>query len=133
MTTTLTPARIFETAAAFWPAKTLLSAVELGVFTELAGGPKANAELAKSLGIRADRSLDFFDALVALGFLDRKGRRPGRALHEHCRNRLFPRPQQADLRGRHAGDAERAPVRLLERSHGRPPYGKGPKRVQERR
>jgi SAM-dependent methyltransferase len=76
MTTSLTPARILETAAAFWPAKVLLSAVELGVFTELARGPKANAELAKELGIRADRSLDFFDALVALGFLERNGDGP---------------------------------------------------------
>ena len=29
----LTPARIMEVGMAFWPAKTLLSAVELGLFT----------------------------------------------------------------------------------------------------
>jgi predicted O-methyltransferase YrrM len=69
----LTPARILETATAFWPAKVLLSAVELGLFTELAKGPVENVALATALGIRVDRSRDFFDALVAMGFLDRKG------------------------------------------------------------
>jgi len=73
MTQRLTSARILETATAFWPAKVLLSAVELGLFTELAAGSLANAELAAALGIRADRSADFFDALVAMGFLEREG------------------------------------------------------------
>ena len=35
----LTPARIMEVGMAFWPAKTLLSAVELGLFTTLAPTP----------------------------------------------------------------------------------------------
>jgi hypothetical protein len=73
MTSQLTPARILETATAFWPAKVLLSAVELGLFTELAREPLDNAQLASALGIRADRSPDFFDALVAMGFLNRAG------------------------------------------------------------
>jgi hypothetical protein len=73
----LTPARILETATAFWPAKVLLSAVELGLFTELARKPLDNDQLAAALGIRADRSPDFFDALVAMGFLNREGDGPG--------------------------------------------------------
>lgn len=73
----LTPARILETATAFWPAKVLLSAVELGVFTKLARGPLDNATLAHTIGVRPDRSPDFFDALVAMGFLDRDGEGPG--------------------------------------------------------
>ncbi len=32
MTAQLTPARILETATAFWPSKVLLTAVELGIF-----------------------------------------------------------------------------------------------------
>jgi predicted O-methyltransferase YrrM len=76
MTHDLTPARILETATAFWPAKVLLSAVELGVFTELARAPLDNAQLAARIGIRADRSPDFFDALVAMGFLSRQGDGP---------------------------------------------------------
>lgn len=73
MTTPLTPARILETATAFWPAKVLLTAVELGLFTALANGPKTNEALARKLEVRADRSADFFDALVAMGFLNRAG------------------------------------------------------------
>jgi len=77
MTSALTPARILETATAFWPAKVLLSAVELGLFTQLANQPLDNTQLAGTLGIRADRSADFFDALVAMGFLNREGDGPG--------------------------------------------------------
>ena len=69
----INPARILETATAFWPSKVLLSAIELGVFTHLEGGPRDNAGLAAAIGIRADRSPDFFDALVAMGFLERDG------------------------------------------------------------
>lgn len=73
MTTAPSPARILETATAFFPAKVMLSAVELGLFTQLARGPLDGAALAAALGIRADRAADFFDALVALGFLNREG------------------------------------------------------------
>jgi len=76
MNPNLTPARILETATAFWPSKVLLSAVELGLFTALGGGPLDNAALASAVGIRADRSADFFDALVAMGFLEREGDGP---------------------------------------------------------
>ena len=38
MSSPLTPERILQTGFAFWPAKTLLSAIEIGVFTELAHG-----------------------------------------------------------------------------------------------
>jgi hypothetical protein len=77
MTSALTPARILETATAFWPAKVLLSAVELGLFTQLAKQPLDNPQLAGALGIRVDRSADFFDSLVAMGFLNREGDGPG--------------------------------------------------------
>jgi SAM-dependent methyltransferase len=76
MTTDLSPARILETATAFFPAKVMLSAIELGLFTQLARGPLQGSALAAALGIRADRSADFFDALVALGFLNREGNGP---------------------------------------------------------
>jgi len=73
MSPQVTPARILETATAFWPAKTLLSAVELGLFTQLAKGPLNNEALAAAVGIRPERSADFLDALVAMGFLYREG------------------------------------------------------------
>ena len=37
----LRPDKILQTGLAFWPSKTLLSAIELDLFTELAGGPQA--------------------------------------------------------------------------------------------
>jgi hypothetical protein len=57
----------------FWASKTLLSAVELGLFTELAkSGPLEEADLRDRLGLHARSSRDFFDALVALGMLQRE-------------------------------------------------------------
>ena len=69
----LTPARIMEVGMAFWPAKTLLSAVKLGVFTELGNGPKTGAELCHALRLAPRSNPDFFDTLVALKFLEREG------------------------------------------------------------
>ena len=67
----LNPGKILETGLAFWPAKTLLSAVELGVFTELAKKPDTVQPLAERLGIHERGARDFFDTLVSLGFLQR--------------------------------------------------------------
>lgn len=62
---------IVKTGLGFWASKTLLSAVELGVFTELARGGKRLPELEQALGLHPRSSRDFLDALVALRFLDR--------------------------------------------------------------
>ncbi len=72
----LTPARIMEVGMAFWPAKVLLSAVELGVFTELGGGAKSGTELQSALKLHSRANPDFFDTLVALHFLEREGDGP---------------------------------------------------------
>jgi SAM-dependent methyltransferase len=67
-----TPEKIMELACAFWASKTLLSAVELGLFSELAKGP-ANAEsLRDRLDLHERSARDFLDALVALGMLERR-------------------------------------------------------------
>ena len=65
-----------EVGMAFWPSKTLLSAVELGVFTRLGGVAMSGDELQAALGLHARANPDFFDTLVALGFLDRDGDGP---------------------------------------------------------
>jgi len=70
----LDPAPILETGFGFWSSKVLLSAVELGVFTELAVAPRTREALGAALKIHPRGSLDLFDALVALGFLEREGR-----------------------------------------------------------
>src|SRR5277367_514518 len=56
----------------FWASKTVLSAVELGLFTELAKHPETLAELSARLGLHPRSARDFLDALVALGLLERK-------------------------------------------------------------
>lgn len=72
MNTPLTPEKILQTGMAFWPAKVLLSAVELGVFTELAKGPMSFDALSGRLGLHPRSARDFLDSLVALGFLGRR-------------------------------------------------------------
>jgi hypothetical protein len=67
-----TPEAILQTGLAFWPAKTLLSAIELGLFTELAAGPDTCEGLRTRLGLHPRSARDFFDTLVALGFLRRE-------------------------------------------------------------
>ena len=65
------PDHILQTGLAFWASKTLLSAVEMEVFTELAKGPEDLPSLTGRLGLHPRSSRDFLDALVALGFLER--------------------------------------------------------------
>jgi O-methyltransferase domain/Dimerisation domain len=72
-----TPAHIFKTGFGFWEAKALLSAVELGLFTELAKGPAALKTLSQKLGLHERAARDFLDALVALKLLDRQDGRYG--------------------------------------------------------
>jgi hypothetical protein len=70
-----TPEKILQTGLAFWPAKTLLSAIEMGLFTELARGAQSFDLLSGRLGLHPRSARDFLDALVALGFLQRSGDR----------------------------------------------------------
>ncbi len=65
------PETILQTGFAFWSSKVLLSAIEMGVFTELAGGPEPFDALSARLGLHPRSARDFLDALVALGFLQR--------------------------------------------------------------
>lgn len=65
MTTPLTPEKILQTGLAFWPAKTLLSAIEMGVFTELARGAEGFEALRGRLGLHPRSARDFLDTLVA--------------------------------------------------------------------
>lgn len=55
----------------FWASKTLLSAIEMELFTELARHPEDGESLRDRLGLHPRSSKDFLDALVALGFLER--------------------------------------------------------------
>lgn len=68
---TITPDHIMQIGSGFWASKTLLSAVELGVFTELARRPATASELRERLQLHERSARDFLDALVALGLLQR--------------------------------------------------------------
>ncbi|WP_412069201.1 methyltransferase [Rubrivirga sp. IMCC43871] len=67
------PDHIMRTATAFWASKTLLTAVEFDLFSTLASGAMTADELGEALGIHPRGRFDFFDALLALGFLARDG------------------------------------------------------------
>ncbi len=65
------PARILQTGLAFWPAKTLLSAVELDLFSLLAEEPLTAGQVRDRLSLHGRGLHDFLDALVALEMLTR--------------------------------------------------------------
>jgi DNA-binding IclR family transcriptional regulator len=69
----LTPEAILQLGFGFWGSKTLLSAVELGVFSALASGPLDAQTLMDRLGLHPRSARDFLDALVALRLLERSG------------------------------------------------------------
>jgi 2-polyprenyl-3-methyl-5-hydroxy-6-metoxy-1,4-benzoquinol methylase len=71
----VTADKILQLGLGFWGSKTLLSAVELGVFTELAKGALDASTLAIRIGIHPRSARDFLDALVALKMLERNGDR----------------------------------------------------------
>ena len=65
------PEKIMQVGLGFWASKTLLSAVEMEVFTELAKHPEDWRTLQGRMGLHPRSARDFLDALVALGFLQR--------------------------------------------------------------
>ncbi|MCX6596827.1 MAG: methyltransferase [Acidobacteria bacterium] len=70
---TLDPAPILQTALAFWSSKVLLTAVEFGVFTQLADRRITGKELGAEIGLHPRGISDFFDSLVAMNILERDG------------------------------------------------------------
>jgi hypothetical protein len=72
----ITPERIVQIGMGFWPARTLQTAVKLGLFTELAKGPMTGEQIRQAFDLSERAIPDFTDALVALGFLEREGDGP---------------------------------------------------------
>lgn len=66
------PEHILQVGLGFWASKTLLSAVEMELFTELARHPEDLETLQGRLGLHPRAARDFADTLVALGFLERR-------------------------------------------------------------
>ena len=83
------PEHIMQVGMGFFASKTLLSAVELGVFTELASQTASADELGERLGLHPRGRRDFFDGLVALGFLEREGDGPDAVYSNAADSALF--------------------------------------------
>jgi SAM-dependent methyltransferase len=69
----LNPSHILQVGLGFWPSKTVLSAVELELFTQLGAEAMTGAEIGERLGLHPRAVYDFLDTLVALRFLERDG------------------------------------------------------------
>src|SRR5438093_11544810 len=96
----LTPQRILDVGMGFWPAKVLLSAVELDVFS--------------SLGASSKTSEDRLPGYPGGTRLPRAGR--GRAdgtVPQHPGESCLPRSAESRLRGRIPRDGERPALPLL--------------------
>src|SRR5882724_5920355 len=72
----LSPNLILQTAFGFWSSKVLLTAVEFDVFTRVGQRRVTGADLGRELGLHPRGIADFFDALLAMKFLDREGDGP---------------------------------------------------------
>ena len=71
------PDHILQIGMGFWASKTLLTAVELGLFTLLGDGSLTAPQIADRLDLHERGRDDFLDALVSLGLLTRRGDGPG--------------------------------------------------------
>lgn len=69
----LDPSQIMQIGMGFWASKTLLSAVELELFTQLGDEAVTGEEIGERLGLHQRAIYDFLDTLVALGLLERDG------------------------------------------------------------
>src|SRR5258706_3972236 len=67
------PSAIMQVGMGFWPSKTLLSAVELRLFTLLGSSSLTAGEIADRLQLRSRAVFDFLDGLVAIRLLEREG------------------------------------------------------------
>ena len=67
------PSHIMQVGMGFWASKTLLSAVELELFTKLGSDGMTGKQIAETLELHARAIPDFPDALVALELLEREG------------------------------------------------------------
>jgi hypothetical protein len=70
------PARIMQLGEGFMASKTLLSAIELELFTHLASTALTGSQIRDRLGLHPRAVPDFPDALLALGMLTRDGDGP---------------------------------------------------------
>lgn len=71
-----TPDHILQVGTGFMSSKTLLSAVELELFSVLGAETMTGPEIGDRVGLHRRSRYDFLDALVSLGLLEREGDGP---------------------------------------------------------
>jgi predicted O-methyltransferase YrrM len=67
------PSHIMQVGMGFWASKTVLSAVELQLFTHLGSESLTGEQVGERIGLHPRAIYDFLDTLVALQFLERDG------------------------------------------------------------
>lgn len=67
------PGKIMQVGMGFWASKTLLTAVNMDLFTFISENGKKGTEIIAKLELHQRGAYDFLDTLVALGFLEKKG------------------------------------------------------------
>jgi len=67
------PSKIMQVGMGFWASKTLLTAINMGLFTHLSQRDLSGENIREKLGLHERSLYDFLDTLVALGFLERRG------------------------------------------------------------
>lgn len=109
MTPHPTPDHILQIGMGFMASKTLLSAVELELFTMLGTEAKTGSEISDQLGLHRRSRYDFLDALVSLGLLEREGDGPGARYRNTAETSVFLDKEQPSYVG---GILEMANTRL---------------------
>lgn len=91
---------LMQTSRGYWQARTLLTAVEIGLFEALGGGKRRTARsLARSLGSDTRATEMLLDALVGLGLLTKQG--GTYAIHRGMQRHLGDGPESALAMLRH--------------------------------
>ena len=108
----LPPTTFFRLDLRSGASKTLLSAVELEVFTELARQPADLPTLQGRLGLTRGRRATFLDTLVALGFLVRTTRE----VSKHTRDGSLSRQAEAFVHAEACSRVQSPAVSVLGRS-----------------
>lgn len=83
------PSHIMQVGMGFWGSRTLLSAVELELFTQLGQDKLTGAAIGERLGLHSRAIPDFPDALVSLGMLARDGDGPDALYSNTAETGLF--------------------------------------------
>ncbi len=105
----LAPDGIMQLGLGFWGSKTLLSAIELGLFTELAHGPgRSEGAAAATRAARPERA-----GLLRRARLARDAPPQGNDLFQHAGVGPLSRPRQAFLYRRDPRDGGGSPLRFL--------------------